>query len=151
VDPSPPTAQSQEPKLRRELSRRQIILRRNAEGIGDAIEEGEHRGDVDGFRDLILFPSGVAQFLDVIRGGTAGGFGDELHVIEQNPLGRSQSGFIELTFENCAYALIAGSLDPQEVGMTVQSIWTAVEVGDVAGNHLLMTTGQVSFGEMHRV
>ena len=124
--------------LRRKLSNSEVILWRNAERIRDPIEEGEHRGDVDGFRDLILIPPGIAQFLNVIPGGAAGRFGDELYVIEQSALSRSQPGLIELGLENCIHALIAGSLNPQEVGMTVQSIRTAVQVGDITGNHLLV-------------
>lgn len=35
--------------------------------------------------------------------------------------------------------------------MTVQSIGTAVQVGNVTGNHLLMPAGEVAFGEVNFV
>ena len=131
--------------LRRQLPDCEVILRRNAECVRNPIEEREHCGDVDGFRDLVFAPPGIAELLYIGVRRPAGSFGDELHVVDQSPLSRSQPGFIELTLENCAYALIAGSLNPQEVGMTVQSIRTAVQVGDVAGNHLLVAAGEMTF------
>jgi hypothetical protein len=68
------------PRLRSHSSFGQIILRRNAERVGHAIEKREERGDVNGFSDLIFFPSGIAQFLNVCVGGARGIFGDLLDV-----------------------------------------------------------------------
>jgi hypothetical protein len=84
-------------------------------------------------------------------GGTAGGMGDEFNIVQQCALGRCQARFLELALENRRDALIAGSLDPQEVGMTIQSIRAPVEEGDVAGNHLLVASDEVAFGEMNGI
>lgn len=35
--------------------------------------------------------------------------------------------------------------------MAVQSIWTPVQVGDVAGNHLLVAPCEMPFGEMDSI
>ena len=35
--------------------------------------------------------------------------------------------------------------------MAVQSIWAPVQVGNVAGDHLLMTPREMAFGEMNRI
>ena len=35
--------------------------------------------------------------------------------------------------------------------MTVQSIWTAVQIGDVTGNHLFLTPRQMPLGEVNGV
>ena len=112
-------------------------MRRNAEGIGDAIEEGEHGGDVDGLGDLVFGPAGSAKLFDIFGGGTVGGFRDELHVVQQDALRRGQAGFLQLALQYCGYGLIGGSLNTQEVGVAIQSIRATVEVGDVAGDHLL--------------
>ena len=105
----------------------EVILRRYSKRIGDAIEEGEHSNDVDGFRDLVFGPAGGAKFFDIFGGGTIGGFGDELGVVQQNALRLGQARFIELAFENGCDSLIGGSLNPQEVSVAVQSIRAAIE------------------------
>ena len=112
-------------------------MRRNAEGIGDAIEEGEHGGDVDGLGDLVFGPAHGAEFFDIFGGGTVGRFRDELHVVQKDALRRGQAGFLQLALQYCGYGLIGGSLNTQEVGVAIQSIRATVEVGDVAGDHLL--------------
>ncbi len=124
--------------LRRHFAMLQIVLWRNAEGVGNAIEECEHRGDVYRFGNLILCPSGIAQLLHIFVSGTISGAGDDLDVIHQRALRRSQAGFVELAFENCCNTFVIGSLNTQEEGMAVQSIRTAVQVGDIAGDHLLV-------------
>ncbi|MGB8653973.1 MAG: hypothetical protein WCD23_05595 [Candidatus Acidiferrales bacterium] len=116
-------------------------MRRNAEGVGNAIEEGEHRGDVDGFGDLIFGPAGVAQFLDIGVRGPVGIYRDFLDVIEKRAFGWSEASFVELAFEDCRYAFVGGSLDTQEVGVGVQSIRTAIEEGDVTGDHFFVAAG----------
>ena len=35
--------------------------------------------------------------------------------------------------------------------MAVQSIWTPIQVGNVAGNHLLLSTRKMAFGEVYGV
>jgi hypothetical protein len=67
------------------------------------------------------------MFFDIRGSGTVGGFGDELGIVQQNALRLGQAGFIELAFENGCDSLIGGSLNPQEVGVAVQSIRAAIE------------------------
>jgi len=113
--------------LRSHFSDGEVVLRGNAEGIGDAIEEGEHGDDVDGLSDLVFGPAGGTKFSDIFGSGTVGGFGDELGVVQQSALRLGQASFIELAFENGCDSLIGGSLNPQEVSVAVQSIRTAIE------------------------
>jgi hypothetical protein len=113
--------------LRSHFSDAEVVLRGNAEGIGDAIEEGEHGDDVDGLSDLVFAPAGAAKFCDIFGSGTVGGFGDELGVVQQSALRLGQASFIELAFENGCDSLIGGSLNPQEVSVAVQSIGAAIE------------------------
>jgi hypothetical protein len=65
----------------------EVALGGDAEGVGDAVEEGEHGGDVDGFGDLGLGPAVVAELLDVFVGGAIGGLGDLGDVVEESALG----------------------------------------------------------------
>jgi hypothetical protein len=64
---------------------------------------------------------------------------------------RSQVGLVDLALQYGGYALFVGSLNTQEVGMTVQSIRTAVEIGNVAGDHLLVAACEMTLGEMDGV
>src|SRR5579859_1192600 len=60
----------------------QIALRGNAEGVGYAVEEGEHRCDVDGFGNLGLSPTVLAQDLYVFRSRAIGCLGHLSDVVE---------------------------------------------------------------------
>jgi hypothetical protein len=113
--------------LRSHFSDGEVVLRGNAEGIRDAIEEGEHGDDVDGLSDLVFGPAGGSKFFDIFGGGAVGGFGDELGVVQQSALRLGQASFIELAFKNGCDSLIGGSLNPQEVSVAVQSIRAAIE------------------------
>lgn len=66
-------------------------------------------------------------------------------------LGGRESGLVELAFKNSGNALFRCSLDPQEVTVTVQSIRTAIQVGDIAGDHLLMAAGEMPFRKMNAI
>jgi hypothetical protein len=72
----------------------QIILWRYAESIGHAVEECEHRSNVDRLRNLIFTPTGIAEFLHIGGRGLRGPMRDDLDVIKQGSLRRSQSGFV---------------------------------------------------------
>jgi hypothetical protein len=106
----------------RQVSRRQIILRRHAKGVRDSIEESEQGDDVNRLCDLIFGPAGVSQFLDIRSGGVVSSRCDEFRVIEQCAFSGRQSRLIELSLQNRCNASIGGSLDTQEVGVAVQSI-----------------------------
>lgn len=129
----------------------QVILLRNPKRVGDPVEECKHRGDVDRLGNLVLAPARSAQLLNVFAGGAIGCFGDQFHVVEQGPLSGGQAGDVEVSVENRANAGIIGSLNTQEVGVTVQSIRTMVEEGDVAGDHLLVPAREVALGEVNGV
>jgi hypothetical protein len=71
-----------------------IVLRRNTERIGHAIEESKKCGDVYGFGNLLLFPSGEAQLFDVFRRGTVSRVSNQFHILQESALCRSQLCFV---------------------------------------------------------
>jgi len=137
--------------LRRQFPRRQIVLRGNSKCVRDAIEKREHRSDIDGFRNLIFQPACITEFLHIFRSRAIRGLRDQFHVVEQDALRRRQARFVELAFENRCNTFIRSSLNTQEVSVTVQSIRTPVQVGNMAGNHFLGTTRKMAFGKMNGV
>src|SRR5271165_38771 len=139
------------PGLRRHPAQRQIVLRRHAKRIGDTVEEGEQRRDVNRLGDLLLSPAVVAQPLDVFRGRAVRRFGYKLHVLHEGVLRLRQARLVEFALQYRIHALIVGPLNTQEVGMAVQSIRAPVKVGDVAGDHLLVAAVQMAFGKMNGV
>jgi hypothetical protein len=126
-----------------------VILGGNPESIGDAIEEGKHRGDVHGFGDLVFGPTCVAHFLNVGARRAQGGVGEEFDAGHQDVLGRSQARFIEIAFQHRCHTLIVGSLNTQEVGMAVQSIRTTVQERNLARDHFLVAADEMAFGEVN--
>jgi hypothetical protein len=62
-----------------------------------------------------------------------------------------QARLIQLALENCRCALIGCSLNPQEVGVAVQSIWAPVQVRDVARDHFFVPSREMSFRKMNSV
>jgi hypothetical protein len=129
----------------------EIVLRRNAEGVGYSVEKGEEGCDVDSFGNLLFFPTSGSEFVDVLGGGAIGSVCDELYIFHQDELRLGQAGFLQLAFQNCSYAFIGCSLDTQEVGMAVQSIRAPVQEGDIARDHFLVAAGKMSFGKMDGV
>ena len=79
------------------------------------------------------------------------GFGNQPRIFQQGAFGWGKSGFVELAFQNPCNGLIAGSLGPQEVGVAVESIRAAVQVGNITSNHLLVAAGEMAFGKVNRV
>jgi hypothetical protein len=125
-------------RLRRHFSELEIVLRRHAKSVGDAIEEGKYGDNVDRLGDLVFTPAVVAQALHIFGSRAICRLRNDLGVFHQGALPRSQAGLVELAFQNCRNRLIIGSLNPQEVSVAVQSIRTSVQVGNVAGDHLLV-------------
>ena len=123
-------------------------MRGDAECVRDPVEESEHSCDINRFRNLIFFPAGIAQLLHVLGGRSISGFGDQLNVIQQQAFRYRQAGFVQLAFKNCGYALVCGSLNPQEVSVAVQSIRTTIEIGNITSDHLLITSCEMSFREV---
>jgi len=126
----------------------QVMLRRYSEGIGHTIEERKHRDDVHRLGDLLLRPTSIAEFLHIVPCRTVSGVGYQLGIVHQSSLGRRKACFLELALEDRFDAVIIRSLNTQEVSVAVQSIRAAVQVGDVAGDHLLVAANQVAFGEV---
>lgn len=120
--------------LRGQFSCPEVVLRRNTECVGNAVEKCKHCRDVDSFCDLIFFPACISKFLNILGGRAIGGVRNQLDVIQQGALRRRKARFGKLAFDDGLYALIRCSLDTQEVGVAVQSIWTAVQIGDIARN-----------------
>jgi hypothetical protein len=58
---------------------------------------------------------------------------------------------MEFAFQNCSYALIGGSLNTQEVSVAIESIRAAIEKGNVAGDHLLVTAREMTFRKVNFV
>ena len=138
-------------RLRSHLSFAEVILRWNAEGIGDPVEKREHSGDVDGFGDLSFGPAGVADFLNLRVSGARGVIGDEFDVGHQGAFGGREPGFVELAFEDGFYGLVSGSLNTQEVGVAIQSIWAPVQKRNVTGDHLVVAEGEMAGGEINGI
>jgi hypothetical protein len=103
-------------------------LRGHSKGVRYPIKKREQRDDVNRFRNLIFAPASVAQFLNVVGGGAVCSVRDQFYIAEKSTLGGRKAGFVEFAFENCTYTFISGSLNTQEVSMTVQSIRAAVQV-----------------------
>jgi hypothetical protein len=95
----------------------EISLGRNAKGIGDTIEEGEHRCDVHSLGDLRLAPAVIAEKLHVFGSSSIGRLGHLGDIVEKGSLGRSDLRLIELSFRNGLHCFFVCSLNPQEVCM----------------------------------
>ena len=62
-----------------------------------------------------------------------------------------ETSLVQFAFDDCLHASIIGSLNPQEVGVAVQSIRTPVQVRYVTGDHFFVTSRQVPFGKMESI
>jgi hypothetical protein len=123
----------------------EIALRRNAKGIGHTIEEGKHGGDVHRLCDLRFGPAMVAKKLYILVCGSIRRLGNPGDIREESSLRVRQVRFVESSLNNRLYRFVVGSLNPQEVCMGVQSIGTAIEPGDPAGDGFFSAAGEVAF------
>jgi hypothetical protein len=133
------------------FSELEIVLRGHTESIGDTVEEGEHGDNVDRLGDLIFAPAVVAQVGNIFGRRAVRRLRNDLRVLHQGALRRCQVSLVDLAFQNCRNRLIIGSLNPQEVSVAVQSIRAAVQIGNVTGDHLLVTPEEMALGEMNGV
>jgi len=109
-------------------------LRRHSERIRHAIEKRKHRRHVNGFRNLILTPTGIAQRLH-IGGRRVRRIHRQLaDVLKQRQLRRTQPRIAEPAFDDRRYAFFTRSLNTQEVGMRIQSIIALIQIRNVAGD-----------------
>ena len=123
-------------------------MRRDSERICHSIEEREHRGDVNGFCDLLLGPSNISEPLHICRCRSRRRLRHLPHVFHQLSLGFSQPRTVEIALSNCRNSLLVCSLNPQEVCMAIDSIRTPIQVGDISGQHLFVTARKMAFTEM---
>jgi hypothetical protein len=65
-----------------QLSGREIVLRRDTEGIGNPIEKCEHRGDVNRLGNLIFFPPRVTELLHIFRSGLVGSVRNQFYIFQ---------------------------------------------------------------------
>jgi hypothetical protein len=126
-------------------------LGRDSKSICDTVKESEHCGDIHRLGNLFFLPARVAELLHVLRSCLVRSSSNQLDVLEKCPLTCGEAGFVNFALDDCLYALICGSLNPQEVSVAVQSIRTTIQVRDVAGNHFFMTPRKMSLRKMNRV
>jgi hypothetical protein len=126
-------------------------LRRNAKRVRDAIEKGKHRRDVDRLSDLWLCPPVITQTLNIVRCGAIRGLSHLRYVIQQRPLGDTQTGFVKLARGDGLYCFLFRSLNTQEVSMRVQSIGTAIQPRHPGRDGFLGPPVQMPLGKMNRV
>src|SRR6266567_8417267 len=121
---------------RRQSSGREVVLGRNAKGIGDTVEESEHRNHIHRLGNLFFLPAYIAELLHVLGSCFVSSFRDQLYIFQKRTLTGTETSLVKIALKDCFHALICGSLNTQEVSMTVQSIRTTIQERDVAGNHL---------------
>jgi hypothetical protein len=123
----------------------EIALRRNTEGIRHAIEKGKQCGDVYRFGNLGLAPTVLAQDLHVFRGGTIRSLGHLGDIFKQRAVRVVERRLFEVARRERLDCLLFCSLNPQEVSMRIQSIRTAIEPGDPAGDGFLGPAREMPF------
>lgn len=92
-------------------------MRRYSKGIRHAVEEREHRRDIDSFGHLRFGPPMIAQLLHIGWRGAVGRLRHFRHVVEQRPFRVAESSVVQLAFGDCLYRLLFCSLNPQEVSV----------------------------------
>jgi hypothetical protein len=149
--PEPALAGGTTDNLLRHPVHRQIAHWLNPEGIGHPVEEGEHRGYVNRLGDLRFRPARLPQGIGVGTRDLAGLEGDFTGELQQLAFGVAQSGRLQIAFGYGGYGFVIGSLFTQEVGMGVQSIGTAIERRDVAGDSFFLAASEMAFGKMNSI
>jgi hypothetical protein len=128
-----------------------ITLRRDAEGVCYAVEEGEHRRDVYRLGNLGLTPTVLAQRLYVFRGRAIRRLGHLGDIFEQRTVRVVERRVLEVARNQRLDCFLFCSLNPQEVSMRIQSIRTAIQPGDPAGNRFFCPAREVPFRKMDRI
>jgi hypothetical protein len=128
-----------------------IALRRNAEGVCHAVKEGEHRRDVYRLGNLGLTPTVLAQRLYVFRGRAIRRLGHLGDIFEQRTVRVVERRVLEIARNQRLDCFLFCSLNPQEVSMRIQSIRTAIQPGDPAGNRFFCPAREVPFRKMDRI
>jgi hypothetical protein len=129
----------------------QIALRRNTEGVRHPIEEGEHGCDVNRFGDLRIRPTVLAQDFHIFRGRAVGRLGHPGDIFEQCAVWGVESCVLKVAVNQRLNCLFLCSLNPQEVRVRIQSIRTAIQKGDPAGNRLFRPARKMALGKVDRI
>jgi hypothetical protein len=129
----------------------EIALRRNAEGVCHAVKEGEHRRDVYRLGNLGLTPTVLAQGLYIFRRRAIRRLGHLGDIFEQRTVRIVERRILDVARNQRLDRFLFCSLNPQEVSMRIQSIRTAIQPGDPAGNRFFCPAGEVPFRKMDRI
>jgi hypothetical protein len=128
-----------------------VALRGDAEGVGHAVKEGEHRRDVDRLGNLGLAPTVVAQDLYIFRGRAIRRLGHLSDIFEQHAVCVVERRLLKVARNQRLDRFLFCSLNPQEVSMRIQSIRTAIQPGDPARDRFFCPAREVSFRKVHRI
>ena len=128
-----------------------IALRGNAEGVCYAVKEGEHRRDVHSLGNLGLTPTVLAQGLYIFRGRAIRRLGHLGDIFEQRAVCVVERRLLEVARNQRLDCFLFCSLNPQEVSMRIQSIRTAIQPGDPAGNRFFCPAREVPFRKVDRI
>lgn len=123
----------------------------DSECIRHAIEERKQRRDVHGLGYLWLSPPVIAKRLHIFRSRAIRSFGYPGDIVKQSVLRGTETCPFEVAPGNGLYCSFFGSLNPQEVCMRVQSIRTAIEPGNPAGNRFFGSSREMALGEMNGI
>jgi len=81
----------------------------------------------------------------------AGRLSNQFCIFEQRLLSNRKVCLIEFTLGNGFDRLIGCSLNPQEVGVTIDSIGTTVQRGNISSEHLLVTPREMALREVNSI
>jgi hypothetical protein len=129
----------------------EIALRRNTEGVRYAIEKCKQRGDIYSFGNLGLAPTVMAEDLHVFRGGAIRRLGHLGDIFKQRAVRVVERSLFEVARRQRLDCFLFRSLNPQEVSMRIQSIRTAIEPRDPAGDRFLGPAREVPFRKVDGV
>ena len=133
------------------MDRRHLLIGRNPECIGHAIEESKQSCNVDRLGDLLLAPAVISQDLNILSGCAVSGFRDFRGVIKQGPLRRSELGLIQSSRSNSDNSPFICPLFTQGVGVSLQSIRATVEIRHPARDRFLGPASQMAFRKMDAI
>ena len=122
-----------------------------SEGIGDAVEEGEEGGDVDGFGDLRVAVSGFSESDHLLVGGCGRFECQRFDELEQQFLFGVDLGVFEVSGFELFDDRVVFILQLQEVGVCVGSVLAVVESRDVGGDGFLLSSVEVAVGEVESI
>jgi hypothetical protein len=93
----------------------------------------------------------LAQEFHIFGGRAIRRLGHLGDVFEQHTVGVVERRLLKVARYQRLNCFLFCSLNPQEVSMRIQSIGTAIQPGDPAGNRFLCPAREVPFRKMHRI